>query len=140
MKIFLFLAAIPLAFSENSIGFGTLHISMIDNSPIQGPLAITNDLLSVGDTTEVFDYYSGAGALLSLRTKKFLSVSKTGRLILKVQPRTGFFVGEKAASDGKRRLFYRENAQFQLCGDGSIAVFSTCEGARNITIIYEDYV
>ncbi|GEQ68012.1 hypothetical protein JCM33374_g1678 [Metschnikowia sp. JCM 33374] len=108
-----------------------------ETSHLDRDLGFENESLVMGNVLANFEYFD-TGALRSVDTGQYLSISLNGRLVPSDYPHYGFSLTVVPGFDMVRRLTYYGDESFQLCGDQSVAYDSDCEGAQIIEITYED--
>ncbi|GEQ67705.1 hypothetical protein JCM33374_g1370 [Metschnikowia sp. JCM 33374] len=132
------LALRTLAMAARRSEYGTLHISAVESKPAYINLVIEKDTVFASDVASIFRY-GGSSSLVSLSSKKHVTVNEKGKLVMSGKPETGFVLHASEVSGGRRILSYNGEQVFQLCSDHSIGFKSNCGGAQDVRISYYDF-
>ncbi|KAM9937838.1 hypothetical protein OXX80_002655 [Metschnikowia pulcherrima] len=138
MRFAAFISVLALSLADTDIGFGTLHLMTQDNVRTQWTFYVVEETARAGRRLGLLDFYPDAGMIVKLSSKKFLRVNENGEFTKGDEPDVNFSMGGKSVKGGRRKLLYNGREEFQLCEDNTVCFNSTCEGARKITISYEE--
>ncbi|GEQ67707.1 hypothetical protein JCM33374_g1372 [Metschnikowia sp. JCM 33374] len=150
MNVLAFLAFFTVAFSQDTIGIGTLYITNSGDStvdvtkiryhPEHKSLVTTGEKVVVSSQMSIFEYYSKVG-IRQISTRKYLGIGTDGRFkVVRRGAKKPFEVIEDAERPGRKVLAVEGNKEFQLCGDGQIAYNSDCEASQKIHIVYKEFL
>lgn len=134
-----FLSALPLiTLSTEIVGShdGSLFFISPEISPAPIRLGLDGRNIVLGDTLAFFAYHNTDNIIIA-HGDMFLTINCHGKLVLAEFPIEGFRLTQYADSVWRKRLSFKGEYEFQLCGDGLIGFQSTCGGARWIQISYE---
>ncbi|GEQ67776.1 hypothetical protein JCM33374_g1441 [Metschnikowia sp. JCM 33374] len=137
MKLSSLLPFFALASAYDILRAGMMYVSKLDGIPTRKNLISQGVRLVVATEGSRFDY-DKRGSLKLTGSGRYLSVNEAGKLVFIDEPDTEFFLTREGSSRSRKRLSYKGNTIFQMCGDDSIGFKSDCEDARNVLITYED--
>ncbi|GEQ68009.1 hypothetical protein JCM33374_g1675 [Metschnikowia sp. JCM 33374] len=136
MMFFYTLPVVTVALTHTPNNSGSLYIPQV--APAGQELQISEGNLVLGSNMATFQYHS-SGTLKCVETGQYVYINALGRLVSGAFPQHGFQLTYARRRHPLRRLSYNGDEYFQLCGDNSVAYRSTCEGAREIIIGYENH-
>ncbi|GEQ68780.1 hypothetical protein JCM33374_g2449 [Metschnikowia sp. JCM 33374] len=116
---------------------GTFLVSPIGNDQVPRSLVIEDNFVVSSDWKAVFTYSSNQ-TLASAETKQHLGLNDAGQLVMRDQPMAEFSL--VTDTNGANMLAFNGNNVFQVCGDDRIAHESNCEGGKNVTIAFDQFL
>ncbi|KAM9910445.1 hypothetical protein OXX69_004476 [Metschnikowia pulcherrima] len=138
MRFAAFISVLALSLADTDIGFGTLHLMTQDNVRTQWTFYVVEETVKAGQRLGLLDFYPDIGMIVKLSSHKFLRVNEKGEFTMGDEPDVNFSMGDQSVKGGRRKLLYNGREEFQLCEDNTVCFNCTCEGARKITISYEE--
>ncbi|GEQ70154.1 hypothetical protein JCM33374_g3830 [Metschnikowia sp. JCM 33374] len=140
MKFITIFALPGLALAGRSIITGSLYLPELHTQDHHYVFNIVNKNIVAKEGDQFFDYNIEAHTLKVNGVEAYVSVNKSGKLVLSNRPHGGFILDAQTGEKYKHTLSYHESDVFQMCSDLSMGFESACKDALDVKVTFEDAI